>query len=88
VLKHAMKNASLAPVTVLGLQFAYTLGGTIVLERIFNISGLGQYLFQGIDQKDMPVVVGVTLVVAITFVVVNLFVDILYAYLNPKVRLG
>jgi peptide/nickel transport system permease protein len=88
VLKHAMKNASLAPVTVLGLQFAYTLGGTIVLENIFNLNGLGAYLYSGIQAKDMPVIQGVVLVIAFTFVVINLFVDVLYAYLNPKVRLG
>jgi peptide/nickel transport system permease protein len=88
VLKHAMKNASLAPVTVLGLQFAYTLGGTIVLENIFNYNGLGQYLFDAITTKDLPVIQAVVLVIALTFVLVNLFVDILYAYLNPKVRIG
>jgi peptide/nickel transport system permease protein len=88
VLKHALKNASLAPVTVLGLQFAYTLGGTVVLERIFNVPGLGQYFFQGLNQKNLPVIQGVILVVATTFIVINLFVDVVYGYLNPKVRLG
>jgi peptide/nickel transport system permease protein len=88
ILKHAMKNASLAPVTVLGLTFAYTLGGTIVLENIFNYNGLGAYLYSGINSKDIPVIQGVVLVIAVTFVVVNLLVDVLYAYLNPKVRLA
>jgi peptide/nickel transport system permease protein len=88
VLKHALKNASLVPVTVLGLQFAYTLGGTVVLERIFSYNGLGSYFFQGLDVKDEPIIMGVTLLIALTFVTVNLFVDLLYAYLNPKVRLG
>jgi len=88
VFKHALKNASLAPVTVLGLQFAYTLGGTVVLERIFNLPGLGQYFLNGLNQKDIPIIQGVILVVATTFIVVNLFVDVMYAYLNPKVRLG
>lgn len=86
--KHALKNASFAPVTVLGLQFAYMLGGTVVLERIFSIPGIGQYFFEALSQGDRPIVAGVTLVVALTFVVVNLLVDVLYAYLNPKVRLG
>jgi peptide/nickel transport system permease protein len=88
VLKHAMKNASLAPVTVLGLTFAYTLGGTIVLENIFNYNGLGAYLYTAINEKDLPVIQGVILVIALTFVLINLLVDILYAYLNPKVRLA
>jgi peptide/nickel transport system permease protein len=88
VLKHALKNASLVPVTVLGLQFAYTLGGTVVLERIFSFNGMGAYFFGALDVKDVPIIQGVTLLVAVTFVTVNLFVDIMYAYLNPKVRLG
>ena len=88
VLKHALKNASLVPVTVLGLQFAYTLGGTVVLERIFSFNGMGAYFFSALDVKDVPIIQGVTLLVALTFVTVNLFVDVLYAFLNPKVRLG
>jgi peptide/nickel transport system permease protein len=88
VLKHALKNASLVPVTVLGLQFAYTLGGTVVLERIFSFNGMGAYFFGALDVKDVPIIQGVTLLVALTFVTVNLFVDIMYAFLNPKVRLG
>jgi len=88
VLKHALKNASIAPVTVVGIMFAYTLGGTVILEYIFSIPGLGQYFYQALSGKDVPVIQGVTLVVALTFVLVNLAVDILYAYLNPKVRLA
>jgi peptide/nickel transport system permease protein len=88
VFKHALKNASLVPVTVLGLQFAYTLGGTVVLERIFSFNGMGAYFFGALDVKDVPVIQGVTLLVALTFVTVNLFVDVMYAFLNPKVRLG
>jgi peptide/nickel transport system permease protein len=88
VMKHALKNAALVPVTVLGLQFAYTLGGTVVLERIFAFNGMGAYFFGALDVKDVPIIQGVTLLVAVTFVVVNLFVDVLYAYLNPRVRLA
>jgi peptide/nickel transport system permease protein len=88
VMKHALKNASLAPVTVIGLTFAYTLGGTIVLENIFNYNGLGAYLETAVAAKDIPVIQGVVLFIAVTFVVVNLLVDIMYAYLNPKVRLA
>jgi peptide/nickel transport system permease protein len=88
VLKHALKNASIAPVTVLGLQFAYMLGGTAILERIFSLDGMGNYFLNALTEKDLPVIQGVTLLVACIFVVVNLLSDILYAYLNPKVRLG
>jgi peptide/nickel transport system permease protein len=86
--KHALKNAALAPVTILGIQFAYLLGGTVILEYIFSIPGLGQYFFTGLNTRDLPVIQGVTLVIALTFVLLNLVVDVLYAYLNPKVRLG
>ncbi len=86
--KHALKNAAIAPVTVLGIMFAYTLGGTVILEHIFSIPGLGQYFYLGLTAKDLPVIQGVALVVAVTFAVVNLLVDVLYAYLNPKVRLA
>jgi peptide/nickel transport system permease protein len=87
VLKHALKNASIAPVTILGIIFAYTLGGTVLIEYIFSIPGMGQYFYQALNSKDVPVIQGVTLLVALIFILVNLLVDVLYAYLNPKVRL-
>jgi peptide/nickel transport system permease protein len=86
--KHALKNAAIVPVTVLGIQFAYLLGGTVVLEQIFSIPGIGQYFFLALNARDLPVIQGVTLIVALTFVLLNLFVDVLYAYINPKVRLA
>jgi peptide/nickel transport system permease protein len=88
VLKHALKNAALVPVTVLGLQFAYTLGGTVVLERIFSFNGMGAYYLTALSSGDVPIIMGVTLLVAVTFVLVNLAVDVLYAYLNPRIRFG
>jgi peptide/nickel transport system permease protein len=87
VFKHALKNASIAPVTILGIIFAYTLGGTVLIEYIFSIPGMGQYFYQALNSKDVPVIQGVTLLVALIFITVNLLVDVLYAYLNPKVRL-
>jgi peptide/nickel transport system permease protein len=88
ILKHALKNASLAPVTILGIQFAYLLGGTVILEQIFSIPGLGQYFYLGLFNRDVPVIQGFTLVVALGFILLNLAVDVFYAYLNPKVRLA
>ena len=88
VFKHALKNAAIAPVTILGIQFAYLLGGTVILEGIFSIPGLGNYFFNGLLNKDLPVIQGVMLVIALTFILLNLLVDVLYAYINPKVRLG
>jgi peptide/nickel transport system permease protein len=88
VFKHALKNASIVPVTIIGLQFAYLLGGTIILENIFSMPGLGQYFFLALNSKDLPVIQGVTLVYALTFVIMNLIVDIVYGYINPKIRFG
>ena len=70
-----------------GIIFAYTLGGTVLIEYIFSIPGMGQYFYQALNSKDVPVIQGVTLLVALIFITVNLLVDVLYAYLNPKVRL-
>ena len=87
VFKHALKNASLAPVTVIGITFAYMLGGTVIIENIFALPGMGSYFYEALIQKDLPVIQGVVLLTALIFVVLNLAVDLLYAYLNPKVRL-
>jgi peptide/nickel transport system permease protein len=84
--RYALKNAAAPALTIFGLQFAYTLGGTIIIEQIFSIPGIGFYLLKGILQLDLPVIQGVVLVVAVTFVVCNLVVDVLYGFLNPRVR--
>src|SRR5580700_1468647 len=86
--KHALKNALSPAVTVIGIQFGYLLGGTLIIEQIFSLPGLGTYIIQAINDKDIPEIQGVVLVVATTFVLINLIVDIVYAYLNPKIRLS
>ena len=86
--KHALKNALSPAVTVIGIQFGYLLGGTLIIEQIFSLPGLGTYIIQAINDKDIPEIQGVVLVVATAFVLINLVVDIIYAYLNPKVRLS
>ena len=88
VFKHTLKNPAIAPVTILGIQFAYLLGGTVIIEGIFSIPGLGNYFENALLNKDLPVIQGVILVIALTFILLNLAVDVLYAYINPKVRLG
>ena len=88
IFKHALKNASLAPITVLGIGFAYMLGGSVIIEQIFTLNGMGRYFYLALFNKDLPVIQGVVLLSALIFVVLNLAVDIFYAYLNPKVRLG
>jgi peptide/nickel transport system permease protein len=83
----ALKNAAAPAMTIIGLQFAYLLGGTFIIEQIFSIPGLGSYMLQAISAKDLPIIQGVVLVTAVIFVLVNLVVDIGYAYLSPKVQL-
>jgi peptide/nickel transport system permease protein len=86
--KHALKNALSPAVTVIGIQFGYLLGGTLIIEQIFSLPGIGSYILLAISVKDLPVIQGVVLVTATAFVLINLLVDVVYGYLNPKVRLG
>ena len=86
VVRHALRNALLPVVTVIGLSLGTLLSGAILTETIFNLSGLGKTIFDAITSRDYPVIQAVTLVVAVVFVVVNMLVDVVYTYLNPKVR--
>ncbi len=88
VLRHALRNAMLPLVTIIGLQFATLLGGAVLTESVFGLPGMGKFLIDSIFNRDYPVVQGFTLVIALIFVFVNLFVDISYAYLDPRVRLS
>jgi peptide/nickel transport system permease protein len=87
VLKHGLRNAMLPLVTIIGLQFGALLGGAVLTETVFGLPGMGKFLVDSIFARDYPVVQGFTLVIAFIFVVVNLIVDISYAYLDPRVRL-
>lgn len=84
--RHMLKNALIPIVTVIGLQFGYLLGGTVVTETVFTRPGLGRLLIDGIRTRDFPVVQGTLMILAISFVVVNLIVDLLYLYLDPRIR--
>jgi peptide/nickel transport system permease protein len=86
--RHAMRNALLPLVTVIGLQFGGLLGGAVLTETVFSLPGVGKELVDAIFARDYPVVQGFTLVIAFIFVFVNLVVDISYAYLDPRIRLG
>jgi peptide/nickel transport system permease protein len=86
LLKHALRNALLPTLTIIGLQFGYLLGGTILVESIFAWPGMGTYALNGIMNLDFPVVLGVTTTVTVVFLVVNLLVDISYSMIDPRVR--
>ena len=88
VFRHALRNAMLPLVTVIGLQFGALLGGAVLTESVFSLPGMGRFLVDSIFVRDYPVIQGFTLVIALIFVFVNLLVDISYAYLDPRVRLS
>jgi len=86
VLKHSLKNAVIPVVTVLGLQVAQIAGGAVVIEQIFGLPGVGQFLVEAIVQRDYPVIQGVNLLVVVIIVATNLLVDLTYALLDPRIR--
>jgi peptide/nickel transport system permease protein len=83
---HALKNASLPILTTFGLQVGYLLGGTILVEAIFQWPGMGRYAVLSITSVDFPVVIGVTVVASVVFVLVNLVVDLAYRFADPRIR--
>ena len=84
--KHALKNALIPVVTVVGLQYGFLLGGAVVTETIFAWPGVGRLAITAILQRDYPVVQGCVLLVAVVFVLINLLVDVLYGWLDPRIR--
>ncbi len=84
---HALRNSMLAVVTIIGLQLGALLGGAILTETVFNLAGVGRSLFEAITARDYAVVQGFTVVIASIYVIVNLLVDLSYAYLDPRIRL-
>jgi peptide/nickel transport system permease protein len=86
--RHAMRNALLPLVTIVGLQFGGLLGGAVLTETVFGLQGVGTGLVDAIFDQDYPIIQGFTLIIAMIFVFVNLLVDISYAYLDPRIKLG
>jgi ABC-type dipeptide/oligopeptide/nickel transport system permease component len=86
IYKHALKNAMIPVITVFGLEFGYMLGGAVLTETVFSLPGVGRLMVEGIFQRDYAVVQGSMLLVAATFVLVNLLTDIAYAFFDPKIR--
>jgi len=88
VFKHALKNALIPIVTVAGLQVGILLGGTVVVEEVFTLPGVGRLVLWSIYQRDYPLTQSTILFVAVMFMAINLVVDMLYAYLDPRIRYG
>lgn len=84
--RHALRNALIPVLTILGLQFAFLLAGTIIIENVFYLPGLGRLIFQAITQRDLIVVESVVMLLAATVIVVNLLVDLSYAIVDPRLR--
>jgi peptide/nickel transport system permease protein len=88
ILKHALRNALVPIVTVIGLQIGGLLSGAVLTETVFNLPGVGTAIVTAITARDYPVVQAFTVVIALIFVLVNLLVDLSYAYLNPRIRVS
>ena len=88
VVRHALKNALIPVITIFGLQFGNLLAGAVIVETVFSRPGLGRLIVGGILNKDFPLVQGVVLFVATIYVVINVLVDVAYAYADPRIRLG
>ena len=83
--RHVLQNALMPTVTIFGLQFGYLVGGTVVVETVFAVPGMGQLLIQSITARDYPVVQAITVISAFLVIVVNLLVDLSYSFLDPRV---
>ncbi len=88
IARHALRNAMLPAVTVIGLEFAFLIGGLVVTEQVFNLNGLGRLFVQAVSRSDFTMVQGIVMVIALVFIVSNLLVDLAYAWLDPRIRYG
>ena len=86
ILKHGLRNALIPVITMMGLQFGFLLGGSIVVEKVFNWPGLGRLLVDSVDMRDYPVIQAEVLLFSLEFILINLVVDVLYAAINPAIR--
>ena len=88
IIKHALKNALIPVVTYIGVDFGAMLSGAILTETVFNWPGIGYEIYRAISMRDWPVVMGGVTLVVVVVMVINLLVDISYAFLDPRIRLG
>jgi peptide/nickel transport system permease protein len=84
--RHALTNAMLPVITVIGIEFAFLMGGLVVTEQVFNLNGIGRLFVESVGEKDYTMVQGLVLLVAFVFVFTNFVVDILYAWLDPRIH--
>jgi len=84
--RHALKNAMLPVMTVIGLEFAFLMGGLVVTEQVFNLNGLGLLFVQAVAHRDYTLTQALVLLVSSFFIIVNFFMDVLYAWLDPRIR--
>ena len=88
ILREALKNAALPTLTLIGVQFTFLIGGTVIIERLFSYEGLGNLAIDAVINRDLPLIQGIVILFAVLFVAINLAVDLLYAVLNPRLRHG
>jgi peptide/nickel transport system permease protein len=86
LVRHALPNAAIPIITVLGIQLGQLLGGAVIVEQIFSVPGLGTALISSISQRDYPVVQGAILMTGLSFILIQLLVDISYSYLDPRIQ--
>src|SRR5699024_9400183 len=88
IYKHALRNAFIVILEVIGQTFATLIAGAVVIEFVFNIPGIGQLIVNSIERRDFPVIQGTILIVAVSYVLINLLIDLLYSLVDPRVRLN
>ena len=88
ILREALRNAALPTLTLIGVQFTFLIGGTVIIERLFSFEGLGNLAIDAVINRDLPLIQGIVLLFALIFTTINLIVDLLYAVLNPRLRHG
>jgi peptide/nickel transport system permease protein len=88
VVRHGLRNAWLPVITIFGAQLGGLISGAVVTERVFNVPGMGRYFIESVFVRDFPVVQAVVLLIAVAYLVVNLAVDLAYAWLDPRIRYG
>jgi peptide/nickel transport system permease protein len=86
IIRHALKNALIPVVTLFGLNIPILIGGTVIVEQIFVLPGMGLLMFDAINQRDYPIITGLMLIIGLVVLLVNLLVDLSYGFLDPKIR--